>query len=470
MDQFAQRVARFREAIAIDRSFDVIERKIEFAGRRALLVMVDAFVKDDILEKLMEFFYALKPDDPCFSSTEKFLARAVPYCECDAEPAQDKAITAVLSGQTVLLLEGIEPYLLLDMRTYPQRDTAEPEKDKVFRGSHDGFVETIVFNCALIRRRIRSPALHMEPYQIGASSHTDVVLCYMDDRVDRDMLDAIRDRLSSLHTDALTMNQQSLTELLLPYRWYDPLPRFKLSERPDTTAAQVLEGDVAILVDNSPSVITLPTTLFDVMEQANDFYFPPVTGSYLRLVRYFVLLLMLVLTPLWLFFCRSPWHLAPQFTFILPDEMPVVPLFWQLLLLELGIDALKLATLNIPSMLTTSLSVIAGIVVGDFAVQSGWFCAESMLYMAFVALATFNQPSVELGYAIKFARVVLLVLTQLFGGWGLLAGLVLVFVQLVRSRTFGGKHYLYPLLPFDGKVLRRKLFRASVQNTPPSYK
>lgn len=464
MADYLSSAAALRDALQTQKSFDLVERPVFFGGRRALFVLLDGFVKDDLFEKIIEFFYSLKEDDPCFSSPQDFLDRAVPYCEAAYEKKLDNVVTAVLSGQTALAIDGLDGFLLLDIRTYPQRDSAEPEKDKVFRGSHDGFVETMVLNCALIRRRIRSPQLRMEAYSLGQISQTDVVLCYMADRVDQNVLDKLRQKFQQAkQVEALTMNQESLAELLLPHKWYNPFPRFKYTERPDAAAAQVLEGDVVVLVDNSPAAMTLPTSLFDVMEEANDYYFPPVTGTYLRLARFLVLLAMLLLTPIWLLLNRNPSLLSDGMQFLLPEEPPQVPLFWQLLILEVGIDGLKLATLNTPSMLTTSLSVIAGIVVGDFAVQSGWFSAEAMLYMAFVALGAFNQPSFELGYAIKFMRVGLLILVMLFGLWGLIAGLVGIFIILLSNKTFSGRGYLYPLIPFDGKMLVKKLFRPSIR-------
>ncbi|MDY3618592.1 spore germination protein [Agathobaculum sp.] len=464
MQDFDSRSRSLRDALYVGKSFDVLDRPVFFGGRRAVFTLIDGFVKDELFEKIMEFLYSLKEDDPCFESEEKFLARAVPYCEAALEPDLDKAVTAILSGQTALLIEGFSQFLLLDIRTYPQRDTAEPEKDKVFRGSHDGFVETMVLNCALIRRRIRSPHLRMEAFQIGTASQTDIVLCYLADRADETLLSKLRGKLQNARVDALTMNSESLAEILLPHKWYNPFPRFKYTERPDAAAAQVLEGDVVLLVDNSPAAMTLPTSIFDILEEANDYYFPPLTGSYLRLTRMLVLILMLLITPVWLLLNQNPAWLPDGLRFLLPSEAPAVPLIWQLLILELGIDGLKLATLNTPSMLTTSLSVIAGIVVGDFAVQSGWFSAEAMLYMAFVALGGFNQPSFELGYAIKFMRIGLLVLTASLNLWGFIGGLVLILVIVLSCKTFSGHSYLYPLVPFDGKLLKKKLFRPSIKN------
>lgn len=460
---FAQNDRALSAALHLNESFDLIRRPVQIGGRDAAFYLIDGFVKDDLFEKILEFFYSLQPDDPGFRSPEAFLAHAVPYCEAALETDEQKLLTAILSGQTCLLIDGFSAALLLDIRTYPQRDSAEPEKDKVLRGSHDGFVETMVLNCALIRRRIRSPQLRMEYHSVGTLSQTDVTLCYLEGKADPHLLTKIRSQLNSANVEALTMNQESLSEILFRHKWFNPFPKFKYTERPDTAAAQILEGDIVILVDNAPACMVLPTTIFDVLEEANDYYFPPITGTYLRLTRYFVLLLMLLLTPVWLLLTENPGWLPDGLTFLLPSEPPSVPIFWQLLILEIGIDGLKLATLATPSMLTTSLSLIAGIVVGDFAVQSGWFSAETMLYMALVALGGYNQPSWELGYAMKFMRLGLLMLTALFGLWGLLGGLAVILIILISNKTFDGQCYLYPLIPFRWKLLKKKLFRPGIR-------
>lgn len=342
------------------------------------------------------------------------------------------------------------------------RSVEEPDKDKVLRGPRDGFVETIVSNTALIRRRIRSPQLSMEMHSIGVVSHTDVVLIYMEERVDRDFLEQVKNRLKSIKTDALAMNQESLAECLYPHRWYNPFPKFKYTERPDTAAAEILDGKIVLLTDNSPAVMILPVSVFDIMEEADDFYFPPVTGTYLRLSRFVIALLTLLLTPSWLLLLQNTQWIPPSFSFIQISGEIYVPVIAQLLILEFAIDGLKLAAINTPGMLTTPLSVIAGLVVGEFAVKSGWFNAETMLYMAFVAIANYTQASYELGYALKFMRILLLILTAVFGLAGYVAGVILSFLSMLCNRTVSGKSYLYPWIPFDGKQLARRIFRKRI--------
>ena len=203
----------------------------------------------------------------------------------------------------------------------------------------------------------------------------------------------------------------------------------------------------------------LPSSVFDIIEEADDYYFPPVTGTYLRLTRMTISFLSLIVTPTWLLLMQNPGWIPRWLDFIRLAEEPHVPIVIQLFLLEFAIDGLRLAAINTPSMLTTPLSVIAGIVMGEYSVKSGWFNSETMLYMAFVTVANYSQASFELGYALKFMRMLLLLFTALFNQWGFAAGLALSLCAICFNRTLADKSYIYPLIPFRWKELRKRFFR-----------
>lgn len=457
-DDYRENISALRRTLDAGRNFDILEKQLIIADRAASLFFIDGLVKDDILEKLLEYFYSLEPEDfP--DSLDQVQMQNLPYIETEVLTLMDDVLKNLLSGVPCLFISGMPDCLAIDCRTYPARSVEEPMKDRTLRGSRDGFVETVVFNTALIRRRIRSPKLCMEMLTAGRSTQTDIVLCYMSDRVDRSCLEQLKSRIASISVDSLTMNQESLAELLLPGHWFNPFPKYHLTERPDTAAASVLEGNVVMLVDNSPSAVILPTSLFAIMEEANDYYFPPVTGTYLRLSRFVIMVLSLILTPLFLLLMQHPEWIPESFQFIRIKDTINIPLIWQFLLLELAIDGLRLAAIHTPDMLSTPLSVIAGLVIGEFAVNSGWFNAEVMLYMAFVTIANYSQSNVELNYAVKFMRIVLLLLTCWFGLAGLISGILILFASLLGCKTFSGKGYLYPLIPFHWKTLKRQLFR-----------
>ena len=394
-----------------------------------------------------------------------FSKTLLPYAEIGLLDDYETIILQLLSGLTCLFIDGYDKCLMIDCRTYPARSVQEPDKDKVMRGSRDGFVETLVFNTALIRRRIRDPQLTMESMQAGERSNTDIIVCYIEDRVDGKILDNIIQKIKHLDVDALTMNQQSLAECLYPCKWYNPFPKFKFTERPDAAAAAVLEGNIVILVDNSPSAMILPSSIFDIIEEADDYYFPPITGTYLRLTRMLISLMTLFVTPVFLLLMQNPQFIPPWLQFIKIEETMNVPLVLQFLLLELSIDGLRLAAVNTPNMFTTPLSIMAGLVLGEFSVKSGWFNSEAMLYMAFVAVANYTQASFELGYALKFMRLIMLILTSLFNVVGFIVGLIITILAVVCNKTISGYSYIYPLFPFSWSNIKRRFFRMRLQSS-----
>ena len=460
----SENIAHFNSLFDVNTNFDVVYHTAKVGGHDACLYFIDGFTKDEVLLKILQIWSSIKPE-AMPSDVHGFSKQYVPYGEVDLLDDEDSVITQLLTGITCVFIDGYDRCLAIDCRTYPARGVSEPEKDKVMRGSRDGFVETLIFNTALIRRRIRDPKLTMEIMTMGESSHTDIAVCYMKGRVDEKMLTLIKNRMQKVHVDALTMNQESLAECLYPHKWYNPFPKFKFSERPDTAAASILEGNIIILVDNSPAAMILPSSVFDIIEEADDYYFPPVTGTYLRLSRMLISILTLLLTPTWLLLMQNPEVLPPCLEFLKLSEAPHVPLVFQLFILEFAIDGLRLAAINTPSMLTTPLSVIAGIVLGEYSVKSGWFNSETMLYMAFVTVANYSQASFELGYALKFMRLFILLLTALFNFWGYFAGIILSICAIVFNKTIAGKSYIYPLIPFHWSELKKRFFRGRLPHT-----
>ena len=429
------------QMLPVEDSFDIVQRDIQIGGKDATFYFIDGFTKDESMLKIMDSFFNIKEGDMP-KDAAAFATTCIPYVEVDVIGDFDQIFRNLLSGVTCLFIDGYQACLAIDCRTYPARSVDEPDKDKSLLGSRDGFVETIVFNTALMRRRIRDRHLVMKMLEVGESSRTDVALCYMEDRVDQELLKNLNYRIRDIKVDDLRMNQQSLAECLFKRKWYNPFPKFKFTERPDTAAACLLEGKVVILVDNSPSAMILPTSILDIIEEANDYYFPTLTGMYLKISRALITFLTIFLTPVFLLFMQNLSWLPKIFAFVAVKDTVNIPLIFQLLMLEVAIDGLRLAALNTPSMLSTPLSVIAGLVMGEFSVKSGWFNAEVMLYMAFVAVANYTQPNFELGYALKFMRLELLVLTAVFNWIGFLAGTVIVICSICFNKTLSGRSYL----------------------------
>lgn len=450
------------QLLHLEENFDLLKRKFDIGDKRAVIYYINGFCKDDMLQKIQEFFLGLDVSD-VEGSVMDFANNQIPYLEIDLYGDKYNVVTMLLSGVSCLLIDGFNKAILIDARQYPARNVQEPEKYKVLRGSRDGFVETLILNTALIRRRIRNPEYICKVMRAGKSSRTDIAICYMNDRVDRKLLDRIISNIEKIDVDALTMNQESLSEAVYKGKWFNPFPKFRYTERPDTVAASVLEGQIAILVDNSPAAMLLPTTIFDVIEEADDYYFPPVTGTYLRLARMIVTVMSLLLTPLFLLYANNPEILPDWLMFTKIEKPEYVPIFWQLLILELAVDGLKLAAINTPSTLNTPLSLIAAIVIGEFSVNTGWFNQQTMLYMAVVAIANFTHENYELAYSVKFLRIIMLIFIQIFGLYGFIGGIIFTLAVVGLNKTIAGTSYVYPLMPLDFKVFLQRFYRVSLK-------
>ena len=449
--------------LGVGRSCDMVSRDYLIGGRRARLWVVDGFGSDSILERMGAFWLTLKPENVMsLTEMQDFLDRYITFSESNVTFDISDAVTSVFLGKSLLAVEGLAGVALMDAKGYPSRSVHEPPDGKVLRGSHDGFVEAVVPNMALLRRRIRDPHLTMEGHKVGSRTHNDAVLCYLDDKVDQDLLRKLRGKLLGLDVRSLTMAQESLAEAIRPKQWYNPFPKVRYTERPDAAAASIMEGSIVLMVDNSPSVMILPTGFFDFTQESNDYYFPPLVGTYLRVLRVTVFLLSLFITPAWYLMVSEPNRLPGWLNFLSSPEPVSLSLLSQLLVVEFLIDVLKLASLNTPDSLSNSFSMLGALVLGDFAVQAGWLGPEVLVYMAFVSVAGFAQPSYELGYAFKLLRVALLLVTAAFDVWGFCLGVVGIFILLCTTKPLVGKGYLYPLVPFNGKALLRLLVREPI--------
>lgn len=452
------------ERLCPDKSFDLVKRDLIIGGRRAALYFVDGFTKDEVFEKIMEFFFKIKPEElQGIESMSEFATRFMPYIEAAADSDMERTATNILSGTSVLLIDGIGDALEIDTRTYPSRSISEPEKDRSMRGAKDGFVETLIFNTALIRRRVRDFSLRMEYYQVGSRSKVDVALCFLDGKSDQKTIDILRKRLKNINIKGISMTQQALSEVLLPGSFFNPFPRIKFTERPDYASACLLEGRVLLIMDNSPAVMILPTSFADFTKEANDYYFPPLTATYIRITRQLISLITVVLTPVFLLLVNHPSWIPDWLAFVNLSEEPTLPVIIQLLVLEFVIDGLRIASLNTPDNLSSSLSIIGGLLLSEFAITAGWFDPECILYMSFVAIAGFSQPSFEMGYAQKFVRILLLLLTQFFGLYGLIGGIVLSLLTMGLTKTLKGRDYLYPIIPFDFKGFCKLFVRTKIK-------
>ena len=461
MVDYDTRTAQLDDLLGVGRNFDMVGREVSVGGRRARLWVVNGYAEDALIERMIGRLLAVGslkgvPD------LAAFLAAYVTVPDAAAVTEVHDMVMGVFAGKTLLVIDGYDGGILLDAKEYPTRSVQEPDTSKVLRGSHDGFVESIMANAALLRRRIRDPALTLERHQVGGRSQTDVALVYMAGEANEKYLEQLRQKLKAIDVGSISMSQESVAECIVPKQWWNPFPKIRYTERPDVATASIMEGSILLMIDNTPSVMLLPTTLFSFAEEINDYYFPPLIGTYLRIIRLVVLFLTVFITPLWYLLVKNGDILPGELEFLLVEDEYFVPLIVQLLLVELIVDILKLASLNTPDALSNSFSMLGALILGDFAVQARWLVPEVLVYMAFVAVAGYAQHSYEMGYACKLVRMVLLILIWLWDSWGFAIGVIGAVVLIASTKTVVGKGYLYPLIPFNGKKLMRLLRRRPI--------
>lgn len=455
-----ENVQYLKEALGVDKSFDVLQLDVEYAEKKMAFYFIDGFVKDDILHLLMKFLAKLKPEELQPDVLSKLVKTYIPYVEVETTDDLDKVVDMVLAGPTALVVDGLDKVILIDARTYPARGPEEPDIERVVRGSRDGFVETLVFNTALTRRRVRDRTLRMEYMQVGRRSKTDIVVSYIEDIADPKMVKELKESLSLIDTDGVPMAEKTIEEYISGRHW-NPFPVVRYTERPDTAASHLYEGHVCIIVDGSPSVIITPVTYWHHLQHAEEYRNKPIVGSYLRFVRFVAVWASIFLLPLWYLFAVDPSLLPDAMSFIGPNKDGKIPLLLQFIFVEIGIDMLRMAAIHTPSSLATALGLVAALMIGQIAVEVGLLTNEVILYLSIAALGTFATPSYEMSLANRLARIFLLVATAAFHSYGFVIGTFLLILLLARMQSFGVP-YLWPFIPFSPRALVDVLFRSPI--------
>lgn len=467
---FEASVQYLKNQLGIEPNYDVFCHEMLIGGKKAALFFIQGFVDVEIISYILLNLSKLEREDIVPNTLEKLAKQYLSYIQIDKAEETDQIIDAVLMGQFALVVESETEALLLDMRSYAARGPEEPDLEKVVRGSRDGFTETIVFNTQLIRRRIRDRSLRMEVMQVGRRSKTDVCVSYLADVANLHLVEEIKKRLRAIDIDGLPMAEKSVEELITPGSYWNPLPKVRYTERPDVAAQHLLEGQILIIVDTSPSVIILPATYFHHIQHVEEYRQNPMVGAYLRWVRFAAIFVSIFLLPLWFLFSIEPSLLPKSLHYIGPKTVGEVPLLAQFVIAEGAVDVIRIAAVHTPAPLTTSLGLIAALMIGDLAVKIGLFAPEVVMYTAIAATTIFATPSYELGMANRLARWLLLFLVYFLKLPGILLGTLVLFLVAGLTKSFGVP-YLWPLIPFNYPALKTILLRTPVpaQRERPSF-
>ena len=371
-------------------SFDLNTRTLDFENEEVTINYVSSLCSDDLIAYLVEGIT---------NHRGKTLKDCINNGDVKEETDLEKAQYAMLTGCAVVNYR--DKQYVLDTRNFPSRSVEEPETEKSVRGSKDGFNESMLTCAGLIRRRIRTIDLVMNKQTIGKNNPLDICLCYLNSQVDQSMLQTILERIKEIKNEDLVMSDRAVEEMILD-QGYNPFPLVRYSERPDVVSTHILHGHIAIICDTSSSVMMIPTTIFEILEHVEEHRQTPIIGTFIRLIRFSAVLISLYLVPLWLLLTND-------------GNLDLVFL-GQVLLVELAIELLRIATIHTPTSLSNAMGMIAAVLLGQFAIDLGIFSEEILLFCAIGDVGGFATPNYELSLTNKYLKIFLIIFAG-FLGW-----------------------------------------------------
>lgn len=457
-----------KDRVGVGVSFDLEFRELIVLKRKVQLYYLNGQISDQIAVELVEKLTDINDRETNTKKVPEIIENRLANHSVEQTSSMDEAIDQMLSGLIVVFIDGEKTGYIVDVREYPGREPEEPDTERVIRGARDGFTENVIFNTALTRRRIRDERLRHEMLSVGERSKTDVCLCYIQDIANDKLVDEIKERIRAIEVDAVTMADKAIEEFIVDDSW-NPFPLVRYTERPDVAANHLLEGFIVLMVDTSPSVIILPTTIFDHLEHAEEYRQTPAVGTFVRWIRIFAVLASIYLLPLWMLFVMEPDLLPKELAFIGPNEEGNIPILGQIIIATLGIEFLRMAAIHTPTPLATALGLIAAVLIGELAIDVGMFSPEVVMYVAVSTTGNYVTPSYELSVATKFLNYFLIAATAIFGLPGFVIGFVLTILFLANLKSIRTP-YFWPFLPFNAKAMYKFIFRIPVpfSNKRPS--
>ena len=386
----------------------------------------------------------------------------------------DEAIEAMLTGNAIFFIDGYDKAMKISSKGYPSMGVMEAESEKVLRGSREGFSDSVKSNSALVRKRLRDTRLKVEEYKIGVRSHTLTQVLYMDDLVHEELLEEVKNRLEEYKIDGIL--DSGMLEQLTEKPWYSPFPQYQVTERPDRTALELLNGKIALLCDNSPSALILPGAFSSFMESSEDWYHHFEMATFLRILRYLALLTATLLPGLYLAVIRFHTQILPTNLLLsFADAREGVPFssVTELVFLVLAFDLIREAGVRVPGALGNAIGIVGGLIIGDAAVSANLVSPIVVMIVALTALGSMVIPDEEFAAAFRLLKYGFLILGGYLGIYGVVLGIYLTVSHLSGLLSFGipylvpfveeqsGTGRSHPDVPFPGAEFPIWLFECS---------
>lgn len=428
----------------LEGSSDMVFREFLIGNKKAFMVYIDGMadkilLNDYVLESLM-----LEADK--FSSIDNIKNKILTVTDVSEQEKLSKAMDLVLSGDTVLLIDGMDKAYVIATRLWPVRGVGEPQSETTIKGSRDGFTETIRFNTALVRRRIKDTRLKIEPKKLGVRSKTDVFIMYIEDIVNQDVLNNLYDRLEKIKIDAI-LGSGYVEHFIEDNKW-SLFPTTKSTERPDVVASALYEGKVAILVDNSPFAIIVPTTLPSLFQSPDDYYQRWIHSSTIRIIRLFSIIISIILPAMYV--AVTSYHSAiipTKLAYFIASSREGVPFpaYMEAIIMELSLELLMESIVRLPKPVGATIGIVGGLIIGQAAVSAGIVSPIMIIIVSITTITSFTAPSYDVSSSFRIIRFLLIIASSFLGLYGVVLGLIVLLVHLVRLKSFGIP-YLSPMV------------------------
>jgi spore germination protein len=434
---------------------DVVFRQFTINdGTKALLLFIDGTVNSDEIHenalRALLFHYR----ENAFPSVERIISENIALSQIHTSRSMFEIVHGILDGNAVLIVDGQTEAIIINIRGGVRRGIEEPASETVIRGPREGFNENIRTNTALVRLKIKSTQLKMLHYKIGTQTKTSVIIAYIDGLIDPAVLEELKSRLAKIKIDGIL--ESGYLEELIEDQPFSPFRQVQYTERPDTVAAQLLEGKFAIFVDGTPFVLIGPVTFWQMMQSSEDYYEHFLISSLIRMLRYVFLMIALYLPALYIALTTFYQDMIPtnlMFSVAAAREPIPFPAIIEAMIMEVSFEALREAGIRLPRIVGQAVSILGALVIGQAAVEAGIVSTPMVIVVSLTGIASFTIPHFNFAIAIRILRFPLMILASTFGAFGIIIGTTLLVLHLCHLRSFGVP-YLSGLSPLKTNELK----------------
>ncbi|MBS4534759.1 spore germination protein [Clostridium sp. D2Q-14] len=449
-------------------SFDFILRKITIGDdfkREVIITYIDGMINEeiinnDVLERFLEFDYN-KDNDEWTREEDiiQFIKKEI-ITASDIREVKDfkKTIESILSGDTLMYVNGADSALVISARDWKERSISEPVTESVIRGPREGFVENLKTNTAMLRRKIKNPKLKFETLTLGVETDTDICICYIKGIADENIISDLKYRLSCIKSDSIL--ESGYIEQFIEDAPFSPFQTIGVSERPDKVAGKLLEGRIAIICDGTPFVLTLPYLFVETLQSSEDYYSRILYASFNRMLRFISFIITTMLPALYIALINFHTKVIPvRLLLSIMDSHEGIPFdpFWEAIFMSLLFELLREAGIRMPQPIGQAISIVGALVIGESVVAAGLASEIMIIIIALTAITSFIVPA--LSESLPFIRIILMIGANILGFMGIVIMLAIIMLHLSSLRSFGVP-YLSPFSPFRKERIEDTLIRA----------